>query len=88
MGRDLAPVQGEMGTGVPKPPSWDDIQHLIDRIDQVCRESELVRAHAERTMRRRDFWPDRRQPPRHHNYTPDPPDSGDDGSSEGTDGTL
>ena len=40
----------------------EEIQHLIERVDQVCRESEAVRMHAERSMRRRDFWPDYRQP--------------------------
>jgi hypothetical protein len=52
-----------MGTGVPNPPSWENIQHLIDRVDQVCRDSELVRAHAELTLRRRLLWPDWRQLP-------------------------
>jgi hypothetical protein len=77
-----------MGTGAPKPPTWADIQHVIDKVDQVCRESELVRAQAERSLRRRDFWPDRRQPPRHHSHPQKTSDPQDDSSSEGTDGTL
>jgi len=77
--------------GAPKPPTWDDIQHLIERVDEVCRESEMLRAQAERQMRRRDFWPDRRQPPRRHGFTPNdnPPNDRDtDRNSEGSDGTL
>jgi hypothetical protein len=77
--------------GAPKPPTWDDIQHLIERVDEVCRESEMLRAQAERQMRRRDFWPDRRQPPRRHGITPNdtPPNDRDtDRNSEGSDGTL
>jgi hypothetical protein len=44
----------------------DGIQHLLERADEVCRESERLRADVERAMRRRDFWPDRRQAPRRH----------------------
>jgi hypothetical protein len=77
-----------MGTGEPKPPSWEDIQHLIDRVDQVCRESEALRMHAERSMRRRDFWPDRRHPPRRHDRIADTPGRKPDGSPEGTNGSL
>ena len=47
--------------GATKTPSWEEIRRLIDRVDEVCRESEVTRAHAERAMRRRDFWPDRDQ---------------------------
>ena len=77
-----------MGTGEAKPPSWEEIQHLIKRVDQVCRESEAVRMHAERSMRRRDFWPDR------HNLAPrderrsEPADRNSDDSSEGPGGAL
>lgn len=75
----------------PKPPTWDDIQHLIERVDEVCRESELLRAQAERQMRRRDFWPDRRQSPRRHDIMPNgntPHATDIDRNSEGSDGTL
>jgi len=72
-----------MRPGVPKPPSWNDIQHLIDELDQVCRESERLRAEADRMLRRRDCWPHR---PPQNRTVPDAP--GDDSSSEGTDGTL
>jgi hypothetical protein len=48
------------------PPSWDEIRTLIDRVDEVCRESEMIRAQAERSRRRAAFWPDRRQSPRRH----------------------
>ena len=86
MGRDLAPLAGEMGTGGPQAPSWEDIQHLIERVDEVCRESEALRMHAERAMRRRDFWPDSRQPAhrdRHGEGRRREPDG-----SDGTGGTL
>jgi len=73
-----------MGTGVPKPPSWEDIQHLIDKVDRVCRESERLRAQAERAMRRRVVWPDESQ--RHQGTPLSKP--GDDRSPDGTDGTL
>ena len=88
MGRDLAAIHGEMGTGELKPPSWDEIKNLIDRVDQVCRESEAVRMHAERSMRRRDFWPDRRQSPPRHLRLVDAPDRKPDDSPEGTGGPL
>lgn len=88
MGRDLAPFNGEMGTGEPKPPSWEEIQHLIERVDQVCRESEAVRMHAERSMRRRDFWPDYRQPASQNAQRPDPARGDSGNSSEDTGGTL
>jgi hypothetical protein len=61
---------------------------LIDRVDEVCRESELVRAQAERTLRRRNFWPDRRQPGRQHDPRPQTGDAEDDNSPEGADGAL
>ncbi len=88
MGRDLAPFNGEMGTGEPKPPSWEEIQHLIERVDQVCRESEAVRMHAERSMRRRDFWPDYRQPASQEDRRTDAARGESDNSSEDTGGTL
>jgi len=49
-----------------QPPTWDDIRSLIERADEVCRESEYLRAQAERARHRRDFWPERRQPARKH----------------------
>jgi len=88
LGRDLAPFNGEMGTGEPKPPSWEEIQHLIERVDQVCRESEAVRMHAERSMRRRDFWPDYRQPASQEDRRTDAARGESDNSSEDTGGTL
>ena len=88
MGRDLAPFNGEMGTGEPKPPSWEEIQHLIERVDQVCRESEAVRMHAERSMRRRDCWPDYRQPASQEDRRTDAARGEPDNSSEDTGGTL
>ena len=50
----------------PKPPSWDEIRALIERADEVCRESEHLRDQFERARKRPEFWPDRRQPARTH----------------------
>lgn len=72
-----------------KPPTWEEIRELIQRVDQVCRESEYLRAQAERARNRPIVWPDRRHSPRqhddHHRY-----DSREEPSStpEGSDGTL
>ena len=50
----------------PKPLSWDEIHRLIERADEVRRESEYLRAQAERARRRPDIWPERRHPaPKH-----------------------
>jgi hypothetical protein len=73
----------------PKPPSWEEIQILIERADEVCRESEQLRARFERARKRPDFWPDRRGPAR----TNEPRDTHDRrnetrSTSEGNEGTL
>lgn len=47
-------------------PTWDEIRTLIERADEVCRESEYLRAQAERARRRPNIWPERRQPARKH----------------------
>ena len=47
-----------------KAPTWDEIRSLIERADEVRRESEYLRAQAERARRRPDIWPERRQPAR------------------------
>ena len=49
-----------------KAPTWKDIRGLIDRVDEVCRESEYLRDRAERGLRQPQFWPDRRRQPRTH----------------------
>jgi hypothetical protein len=49
-----------------KAPTWDEIRSLIERADEVCRESEYLRAQAERARRRPEVWPERRQPARKH----------------------
>lgn len=49
-----------------QPPSWEEIRDLIAHVDEVCRESEYLRAHAERVMRRPTVWPDQRHEPRTH----------------------
>lgn len=49
-----------------KVPTWDEIRSLIERADEVCRESEYLRAQAERARRRPYIWPERRQPVRQH----------------------
>jgi hypothetical protein len=48
----------------PKPPASDEIAGLLDRIDEVCRESERVRKGVEHSMKSRPFWPERRRTPR------------------------
>jgi hypothetical protein len=48
--------------------TWDEIRSLIERADEVRRESEYLRAQVERARRRPDIWPERRQPaPTHAN---------------------
>ena len=72
-----------------KPPTWDDIRRLIERADQVCRESERLRAQAERARQRPQFYPDRRQPSRVLDTADVDSRRENEGSdSEGTDGTL
>jgi hypothetical protein len=46
-----------------KPPTWDEIQGLIRRVDEVCRESEYLRGQAERARHRPTVWPERRKQP-------------------------
>ena len=46
--------------------TWDEIRSLIERVDEVCRESEYLRAQAERARHRPHVWPERRQPARTH----------------------
>ena len=48
------------------PPTWDEIRSLIERADEVRRESEYLRAQAERARRRPEVWPDRRRPAERH----------------------
>ena len=57
------------------PPSWDEIRGLIERVDEVCKESEKVRDRADHSMRQRPIWPDRRRAGR----SLDPPSPPDDG---------
>ena len=59
-----------------QPPDWEEIRGLIQRVDEVCRESELIRDRAEEAMRHRPFWPDRRRRPRID--APTVPPSGND----------
>ena len=40
----------------PHPP-WEDIKGLIERVDEICRESERTRDRADHAMRRRPIWP-------------------------------
>jgi hypothetical protein len=55
------------------------IREMVERVDGIVRDAESVRAHVDRAMRRRPFWPDRRQP-RHWSDTdrPDEPSNGSD----------
>jgi hypothetical protein len=41
----------------PPPPS-EEIRRIIDRVDEICRESERTRSRADDSMRRRPIWPD------------------------------
>jgi hypothetical protein len=51
--------------------SWSDrIRALIEEVDRVRGESERVRRHADRAMRR-PFWPERRREPRFLPVMPD-----------------
>jgi hypothetical protein len=43
------------------PPSLEEIKGLIERVDEVCRESQRVRDQANHSMRRQAFWPERRR---------------------------
>jgi hypothetical protein len=46
-------------------PTWSErIRDLIEEVDRVRSESERVRGHAERAMKKEQFWPDRRREPR------------------------
>jgi hypothetical protein len=69
-----------------KPPTWDEIRGLIDRVDAVCRESEQVRAHAERIMRRPKVWPDRRKSRQHSTHSFHRRE--DDATPQGSNGEL
>jgi hypothetical protein len=44
-----------------KPPSWEELKELIARIDEVCKEAERVSESADRSMKTRTVWPDRRK---------------------------
>jgi len=57
-----------------KPPASDEIKGLIERVDEICRESERIRDRANHTMRQVPIWPDRRKTPR---WDDEPPRSGD-----------
>ena len=40
------------------PPPWEEIRRIIDRVDDICRESERTRNRADDSLRRRPVWPD------------------------------
>ena len=44
------------------PANPEAIHNLLERVDTLVRDAESVRAHVDRMMRRRPFWPERRQP--------------------------
>ena len=72
----------------PQPPTWEEIRALIERADEVCRESELLRVQAARQRHKPAFWPERRQPARKHDRQVG--SERDEGGStpEGSEGTL
>jgi hypothetical protein len=43
-------------------PETTAIRNLVERVDTMVRDAESVRAHVDRMMCRRPFWPERRQP--------------------------
>jgi hypothetical protein len=65
-----------------KPPSWEDIKELIERVDEVCRESERTRNYADRAMKRTAIWPERRRMDRPYESPHHSSDMGNE-SSEG-----
>ena len=42
----------------------DDVQKVIREVDDLCQKAEQVRAEVEASLRRKVFWPDRRDPHR------------------------
>ena len=49
----------------------DDLRALLAEIERTLAASEAVRAHAERQIRRKPFYPDRREP-KHWQHISDP----------------
>ena len=49
------------------PPGWDEIDKLIKRVDEVCKEAEEARNRAHRINTSKPFWPDRRSEIRDQN---------------------
>jgi hypothetical protein len=62
----------------PKPPASDEIKGIIERVDEICRESERIRDRANHTMRQTPFWPDRRKTPRFDDQQPPSSDKGNE----------
>jgi hypothetical protein len=62
--------------GERKPPSWEEIRELIQRVDEMCRESETVRNRADSAMKRRPIWPERRRVDRVYDSPECSPDLG------------
>jgi hypothetical protein len=60
------------------PPPWDEIRGVIERIDDICRESERTRDRADHSMRRRPIWPDPSPTEPVADDQGKPPDKGDD----------
>jgi hypothetical protein len=63
--------------GEEKPPVSGEIKGIIERVDEICRESERIRDRADHTMRQPPIWPDRRKTPRWDDEPARPADKGD-----------
>ena len=61
-----------------KPSASDEIKGIIERVDEICRESERMRDHADHAMRQRPFWPERRKIPRFSEERPASPEKDND----------
>jgi hypothetical protein len=59
-----------------KPPTSDEIRGIIERVDEICRESERTRDRADHSMRQKPFWPERRKAPRVSGELPASPHKG------------
>jgi hypothetical protein len=58
--------------------SSEEIDSLIERFDDMRRESERTRSYVSERLSSRPFWPDRRRNPR----VPEPANSGEGSSNE------
>ncbi len=55
--------------------AFDEIKGIIERVDEICREAERMRDHADHAMRQRPVWP---EPARSERVTETPATPRDD----------